>query len=95
MGEEAADAAAAALYPGLFQPTDNTNDLNKPGTAIVGCGYNQGITNGSGTEHIRIQFVTPIPAIDLMGKTRQQREQVANEADSRVTGVTFVPPKQE
>jgi hypothetical protein len=95
MGEEAADEAAAGLYPGLFGPTGNVNSLNQFGTALIGSTYNQAITNGSGTERISIRYITPIPAIDLIGKTPAQRQEIANDAGSRVTGVTFVPPKQQ
>ena len=95
MGEEAADEAAAGLYPGLYGPTGNVNSLNQFGTAVTGSTYNQAITNGSGTERISIQYITPIPAIDLLGKTPAQRQGIADDAGSRVTGVTFVPPKQQ
>lgn len=95
MGEEAADEAAAGLYPGVYGPTGNINIPNAFNTAIVGSTYNQAITNGSGTERVSIRYITPIPAIDLIGKTQAQRQEVADEAGSRVTGVTFVPPKQQ
>jgi RHS repeat-associated protein len=95
MGEEAADQAAAGLYPGLYGPTGNQNSLNQFGTAIVGSSFNQAITNGSGTEHVTIQYITPIPAIDLFGKSPAARNDIAHDAGSRTTGVTFVPPKQQ
>jgi hypothetical protein len=95
MGEEAADEAAAGLFPGLYEPTGNQNMLNSSGTAIVGSTFNQAITDGSGTEHITIQYITPIPAIDLFGKSAEGRSEVAHGAGSRTTDVTFVPPKKE
>ena len=95
MGEAAADEAAAGLFPGLFGPTDNQNMLNPSHTAVVGSTFNQAISNGSGTEHITIQYITPIPAIDLFGKSAQGRSDVAHGAGSRTTDVTFVPPKKE
>ena len=94
MGEEAADSAAAALYPGLSEPAGNQNILNGTGTRVIGSSYNQAITNDSGTEQINIHYVTPIPAIDLFGKSPAERNDVAHDAGSRVEGVTFVPPKQ-
>lgn len=94
MGAEAADQAAFALYPGLYGPTDNTNTWDEFHINELGSTYSQQITNGSGTERISIQYITPIPAIDLQGKTQAQRQEIANDAGSRVTGVTFVPPKQ-
>lgn len=42
MGEEAADHAAAGLYPDLYEPTGNQNSLNL-GTAVVGSTFNQAI----------------------------------------------------
>jgi RHS repeat-associated protein len=95
MGEEAADEAAAGLFPGLYGPTGNQNMLNPSGTAVVGSTFNQAITNGSGTERITIQYITPIPAIDLFGKSAEGRSDVAHDAGSRTTGVTFVQPKQQ
>jgi RHS repeat-associated protein len=95
MGEEAADQAAAGLYPGLLAPTGNQNSLNRFGTAVVGSTFNQAISNGSGTERVTIQYITPIPAIDLFGKSAAARTDIARGAGSRVTGVTFVPPKQQ
>jgi hypothetical protein len=95
MGEAAADEAAAGLFPGLFGPTDNQNMLNPSHTAVVGSTFNQAISNGSGTEHITIQYITPIPAIDLFGKSAQGRSDVAHDAGSRTTDVTFVAPKKE
>jgi hypothetical protein len=83
------------LYPGLYGPTNNQNSLNKCGTAITGSTFDQAITNGSGTEHIAIQFITPIPAIDLFGKSAAAKNDIAHDAGSRVTGVTFVQPKQQ
>jgi len=95
MGEEAADEAAAGLFPGLYGPTGNQNILNPTHTAVVGSTFNQAITNGIGTEHITIQYITPIPAIDLFGKSAAGRSEVAHDAGSRTTDVTFVPPKKE
>jgi RHS repeat-associated protein len=95
MGEEAADQAAAGLYPGLYGPTGNQNSLNQFGTAVVGSTFNQAISNGSGTERVTIQYITPIPAIDLFGKSAGARGDMAHDAGSRVTGVTFVQPKQQ
>jgi hypothetical protein len=94
MGAAAADQVAAELYPGLFGPTGNRNLSGQVGSQIVGSTFNQAITNGSGTESITLKYVTPIPAIELFGKTPQQRQSIVNEHGSRVTGVTFVPPKQ-
>ena len=95
MGEEAADQAAGALYPGLYAPTGNQNSLNQSGTAVVGSTFNQAISNGSGTERVTIQYITPIPAIDLFGKSATARSDISHDAGSRVTGVTFVQPKQQ
>jgi hypothetical protein len=74
MGEEAADHAAAGLYPDLHGPTGNQNGLNL-GTAVVGSTFNQAISNGSGTEPVTIQHITPIPAKVFSG-SRQQREAI-------------------
>jgi hypothetical protein len=41
-----------------------------------------------------IRFITPIPAVDLFGKSASARNDTARDAGSRVTGVTFVQPKQ-
>ena len=95
MGEEAADQAAAAFYPGLYGPTNNTNQTDPFRTQVLGSTFDQAITNGSGSERITIRFVTPIPAIDLFGKSPAARSEVTHDAGSRVTGVTFVPPKQQ
>lgn len=95
MSDEAADQAAGGLYPGLYPPTGNQNSLDQFGTAVVGSTINQAISNGSGTERITIQYVTPIPAIDLFGKATAERSDVTHDAGSRVTGVTFVQPKQQ
>jgi hypothetical protein len=94
MDEETADKTAAGLYPGLYGPTDNQNNLNSARTRVVGSTFNQGITDGSGTEQISIHYVTPIPAADLFGKSPEARNDIAHDALSRVDGVTFVPPKQ-
>jgi hypothetical protein len=73
----------------------NTKQKNLGHPAIVGSSFNQAITNGSGTEHVTIQYITPIPAIDLFGKSPAARNDIAHDAGSRTTGVTFVPPKQQ
>jgi len=64
MGEVAADQAAAGLYPGLNGPTGDQSTFDQFGTAWVGSTFNQAISNGSGTERVTIQFITPIPAAD-------------------------------
>ncbi len=94
MGVEAADQAAFGLYPGLRGPTDNQNILNSTGTRVTGSIFSQAITNGSGTERISIQFITPIPAIDLFGKSPAAQNDITHDAGSRTTGVTFEKPKQ-
>lgn len=94
MGAEAADWAAAALYPGLLRPTDNQGAWDQFRTNLLGSTYSSAISNGSGTERITFRYVTPIPAIDLFGKSPQAQQDVFRNAGSRVTGVTFVPPKQ-
>jgi hypothetical protein len=94
MGADAADHAAFGLYPGLYGPTDNQNSLNASGTRVTGSTRSQGITDGSGTERVTIQFITPIPAIDLFGKSQAAQNDVTHDAGSRVTGVTFEKPKE-
>jgi hypothetical protein len=42
--------------------------------------HNQAISNGSGTEHVTIQYITLIPAIDLFGKSPVARNDIANGA---------------
>jgi RHS repeat-associated protein len=93
MGEEAADQAAAGLYPGLFGPTNNHNSLNPFGTAVTGSTFLQGISDGRGAERISIQFITPIPAIDIDPRlnSQERRNEAAHDAGSRVTGATFEP----
>jgi RHS repeat-associated protein len=94
MGAEAADWAAAALYPGLLGPTDNQPGWDELRTKLLGSTYNSAISNGSGTERITFKYITPIPAVDLFGKSPQAKQNAFRDAGSRVTGVTFVPPKQ-
>jgi RHS repeat-associated protein len=93
MGAVAADQAAAALYPGVYRPTDNHNNLNPSGTAVTSSTYYQGITDGRGGERVGIQFITPIPAIDADSRfnSLERRNEAAHDAGSRVTGVTFEP----
>jgi hypothetical protein len=94
MGEAAADQAAAGLYPGFLPPTGNQNTWGQAGTVWNGSTFSQAISNGSGAERVSIQFITPIPAVDLFGKSASARNDTAHDAGSRVTGVTFVQPKQ-
>jgi len=93
MGEKAADLAAAGLYPGLYRPTENYNNLNPSGTAITSSSYYQGISDGRGGERVGIQFITPIPGIDADPRfnSLEWRNEAAHDAGSRVTGVTFEP----
>jgi hypothetical protein len=92
MGAGAADAAAADLFPGLLPLTNGHTDIR--GGFLFGQTADQAISNGSGTERITMQYVTPIPLQDLLGKTPQGIQHTETEAGSRVTGVTFVAPKQ-
>lgn len=91
MDEDAADRAAAALYPGLYQPTDNKNTWNKSNTDVLGSTFSQRITDGRGSERISIQYITPIPGIDIRFSSPERLNEIAHDAGSRVTGVTFVP----
>jgi hypothetical protein len=93
MDEPAADRAAAALYPGLFLPSENQNQLNSTSTAVTGSTQYQGISDGRGGERISIQYITPIPAIDASPKFNSpaRLQENAHDAGSRVTGVTFEP----
>jgi RHS repeat-associated protein len=93
MEENAADRAAAALYPGLYEPTDNRNQWNKYNTDVIGSTRSQGITDGRGSERISIQYVTPIPGIEIRTRSPERLNEIAHEAGSRVTGVTYVPKK--
>jgi RHS repeat-associated protein len=93
MGEAAADRAAAALYPGLYGPTENHNNLNPSGSAVTSSTYYQGISDGRGGERVSIRFITPIPGIDADPRfnSLERRNEAAHDAGSRVTGVTFEP----
>jgi hypothetical protein len=93
MGDVAADKAAAALFPGLYGPTDNHNDLNPSHTAAVTSTYYQGISDGRGGERVSIRYLTPIPAIDVDPRfnSQERRNEAAHDAGSRVTGVAFEP----
>lgn len=93
MGEEAADKAAAGLFPGLFGPTQNQNFLNSSKTSVTDSTYLQGISDGRGGERVSIHFITPIPAIDVDPRfnSQERRNDAAHDAGSRVTGVTFEP----
>ena len=46
MEENAADQAAAALYPRLFLPEDNTNTWNRANTDVLGSTFSQRISDG-------------------------------------------------
>jgi hypothetical protein len=94
MEANAADIMAAELYPGLFQPTDPQHTWNKERTDIVGSTTTQKITDGRGSERITIKFLTPIRGIEvspLSGNSAERLNEIAHEAGSRVTQVTFVP----
>jgi len=95
MGAGAADQAAAALYPGLFQPTENLNLFNPDQTLVLGSTQYQGISDGRGGERVSFQYITPIPAIDVDSRfnSRARINDTTHEAGSRVTGVTFEPKK--
>jgi RHS repeat-associated protein len=90
-----ADSAASQFYPGLYSPTQNKNTFNATNTKLLGATQYQGITDGRGGERISFQYITPIPAIDLYGKTAERQNDVMHDAGSRVTGVTFEPKKQD
>jgi RHS repeat-associated protein len=90
-----ADSAASQFYPGLNSPTQNKNTFNATNTKLLGATQYQGITDGRGGERISFQYITPIPAIDLYGKTADRQNDVMHDAGSRVTGVTFEPKKQD
>ena len=92
MGADDADAAAADLFPGLLLPTGGKVDVHSG--ALYGQTLNQPISNGSGTERITMQYVTPIPMQDLRGKTPQAIRDTERATGSSVTGVTFVPPNK-
>ncbi|MGH9969446.1 MAG: RHS repeat-associated core domain-containing protein [Pyrinomonadaceae bacterium] len=95
MDENAADRAAAALYPGLYLPEDNKNAWNKTNTDVLGSTFTQRISDGRGSERISIRYITPIPGIDADPRfnSAERRNEIAHDAGSRVTGVTFVPKK--
>ncbi len=95
MEENAADRAAAELYPALFGPTDNKNEYNKFGLDVLGSTFSQKISDGRGSERVSIQYLTPIPNIELFGKSQQGKSDVTHEHGSRVTGVTFVSAKKD
>jgi hypothetical protein len=90
---EKADQDAAKLFPGVLSPdlATNKNQWDAFRTQLLGSSYNQAITNGHGSERVSIRYIKPIPAIDLVGKSGADRNDVTNAAGSRVTGVTFVP----
>jgi RHS repeat-associated protein len=85
----AADNAAGALYPGLLGPTNGSNIWNDSRTSLLGQVQDQAIVGGGGTERITSNYVTPIPAIDYKFKGQS----AIDDADSRVSGVQYVPPK--
>lgn len=95
MEENAADRAAADLYPGFYLPEDNVNQWNRANTDVLGSTYTQRISDGRGGERISIQYITPIPGIDVDPRfnSAERRNEVAHEHGSRVTGVSFVPKK--
>lgn len=86
-----ADSAAAQFYPGLYPPTQNHNTFGSGGTTLTGATQYQGITDGRGGERVGFRYITPVPAIDLFGKSGAQANQITHDAGSRVTGVTYEP----
>jgi len=90
-----ADSSASQFYPGLNPPTQNQNAYSPAGTRLTGATQYQGITDGRGGERVTFQYITPVPAIDLFGKTPAQKNEITHDAGSRVTGVTFEPKKQQ
>jgi RHS repeat-associated protein len=94
MGAAAADWAAADLFPGLLMPTNV--QIDRTSGVLFGQTSDQVIaistgSNGTGTERVTIQYITPIPFQTLNARQIQGAERAAG---SRVTEVTFVPPKQ-
>jgi hypothetical protein len=86
-----ADRAAAEFYPGLYRPTDNTNEWNKANTDVLGSTRNQRISDGRGSERITLKYITPIPAIDIRFSSPERLNEIAHASGSRVTEVKFVP----
>jgi hypothetical protein len=91
MDADAADQAAADLYPGLYRPTGNKNEWNKYNTDVLGSSRSQQITDGRGSERITLKYITPIPAIDIRFSSSERLNEIAHEHGSRVTEVKFVP----
>jgi hypothetical protein len=94
---DAADRAAAELYPALSQPNKatNKNDWGAGNTELRGSTFLQNITDGRGSERISIKYITPIPAGDLDSRFNSQGHitDAIHDAGSRVTEVTFVTKK--
>jgi RHS repeat-associated protein len=84
-----ADQDAGKLFPGLL---GITNEHNVGGIVITGSTYDQPISNGKGVERSTIEYINKPRAIDIFGKTLQQKQQILHDAGSRVTGVSFVIP---
>ena len=95
MSAVVADNAAAALFPGLFQPTENQNQFNATHSQVLGATQYQGISDGRGGERITFQYITPIPAIDVDSRFNSPTRinDTTHDAGSRVTGATFEPKK--
>lgn len=82
---------ASQFFPGLGKITDSVLSFTDAfRTDVSGQTYTQAISDGRGSERIRIQFVSPIPAVDLRLRGRRAVEAVG----ARVVEVTFVRPKE-
>ncbi len=85
--EGTAHGLASQFFPGLGDPFDIRNQFNAARTDALGSTFSQPISDGRGSERIRLQFVTPIPAVDIMLKGAR----TAREVGAHIEEVTFVP----
>lgn len=101
MSQTAAHQAVMdAGFPGLDLPSNNYNHQNRVqgvGDFVDVSRYSQGISDGRGSEQIKVTYLTPIPfeSIDPRFVNLQTRNEVVRETGGRITEVNYVPRKPE